>query len=146
MTVINDSDLDDKYWCTTEQVRDRMEIEVGNSEPDFETRIVEATDAIQADWEEATGKDDTEYPSTVPDLLQYATAYLAASEAHLNFAKNVSGDNNGDQRHVFLEKKSEQKFEKWRQQADLSAESSTDDTVSGVEGRRGSLTDDIFTD
>jgi len=139
MTEVTDADLGKEKWCTTEQVRDRFQLEIGNQEPDFEGRIVEATDAIQADWAEATGKaipDDL--PADVPDLLQYATAYEAASQAHLHFAQNISGDNDGDQRHVFLSRKSESMFDRWKKQADLDpgSEQSGDasDTVTGQSG------------
>lgn len=114
MTTITDADLGNKYWATSEQVSDRFKIEVGNQNPDHETRIVEATDAIQADWSEATGKSiPDDLPADVPELLQYATAYLAASQAHLHFAQNVSGENNRDERHVFLEDQSQKMFDRW---------------------------------
>jgi hypothetical protein len=151
MAEVQDADLGDgsnqDYWATTAQVRDRLQIEIKNQEPDFETAIIEATDAMQSRWEGATGKTSGDYPADVPSLLQYATAYLAASEAHLHFAANVSGENQGDQKHVFLENKAEQKFSDWKQQADLDAGSEpagSDDGIGSVSGRRGSLTDDII--
>lgn len=144
MGTITDSDLGDDYWATTEQVQDRIRMEIQNSDPDWDTEINEATDDIQARWEDATGKTDSDYPDPVPKLLQYATAYLAASEAHLHFAANVSGENNGDEKHVFLEQKARQKFEKWRAKADLQAGSDTESSPSTVAGEKGSLTDDIL--
>lgn len=139
MTEITDTDLSDDYWATTEQVRDRFEIEVGNQQPDFEQRIVEATEAIQADWAEATGGAiPGDLPSDIPNLLQYATADLAASFAHLNFAQNVAGQNNDDQRHVFLEQRSEKMFDRWKKKADLDPESEREGEASeDVTGRSG---------
>jgi hypothetical protein len=139
MSVISDSDLGSKYWCTSEQVRDRFELEVGNSDPDFETRIIEATDEVQAQWAEATGKSiPSELPATPPDLLQYAVAYKAASTAHLHFAVNIQSENDGDERHVFLNRKGDTMFERWKDQADLSPESESDGEASGsVTGESG---------
>lgn len=149
VTEVTDSDLGDDHWCTTEQVRDRLELNLNNQEPDYQTRIQEATDAMQSRWEGATGKTADDYPSDIPKLLQYATAYLAASEAHLHFAANVSGDNQGDQKPVFLESKADDKFDLWRQKADLEPgddPTPNDDTdgIANVGGERSSLTDDIF--
>jgi len=137
--AINDSDLGDKYWCTTSQVRDRFNIEIGNSEPDHKQRIIEATDAMQARWAEATGDDiPDDLPSSPDELLQYATAYLAASQAHLHYAQNIQSENNEDQRHVFLEKQADRQFDLWKAKQDLSPESESDgegsETVAGVSG------------
>lgn len=142
MAEITDGDLGEDYWATTEQVRDRFDITVQNSEPDFEQRITEATDAMQADWAEATGKAIPDgLPDSVPDLLQYATADLAASFAHLNFAQNVAGSNQDDQRHVFLEQRSDKMFSRWRQRADVDPGSEqaggASDTVTGLSGTIG---------
>lgn len=139
MTEVTEADLGDKYWCTTSQVNDRFNLEVGNQVPDHETRIVEATDALQADWADATGKavpDDL--PASPPELLQYATAYEAASQAHLHFAQNISGDNQGDDRHVFLEQKAQKMFDRWKAQTGLDAEGEADgeasESVGGLSG------------
>lgn len=115
-------------WCTTAMVRQRLKVEIQNQEPDFETEIGEATDSVQSWWLEATGKPTGEIPDDPHDLLQQAAAYQAASEAHLQFAQNVSGENQGDQRHVFLENKASDKFDEWKARADLSPGSDTSDT------------------
>lgn len=140
--TITDADLSEKYWCTTEQVRERFNLEVGNQQPDLEGRIVEATDALQARWAEATGDDvPGDLPATVPRLLQYATAYKAASLAHLQFAVNIQSENDGDERPVFLERQSDTMFERWKSQTDLSPGSESDgeasESVSGVSGVMG---------
>jgi len=172
MTVINDDEIGIEYWCTTEQVRDRFQIEVGNEQPDHESQIVEATDMLQARVASATGlpqvtdnsdtggvlgNDDgfTLGGSTggtvsvetepgrgvVPPLLQYATAYKAASLAHLKFAVNVQSENDGDQRPAFLNTQADEMFSRWKDRNDLNAESEREneasESVSGVSGVMG---------
>lgn len=149
MSVIGEADLDGDHWATTEDVREEFQIEVGNQEPDFERRIKQATRSIRARWSDTTGKAVTDAPDTmsdIPELLRDATAYLAASKAHLAYAANVSGQNNGDDRHVFLSNEADRAFDDWVQQADLDAEGDAGDDVGigTVSGRRGSLTDDII--
>lgn len=144
MAVIQDADLGDKYWTTTEQVRRRMQLEVQNAEPDYEENIIDATDTVQAWWKEATGLDDADFPDPIPDLIQSATAYMAASEAHLDFAQNVSGENQGDERHVFLEQKAHRKFNNWKAHADLSPESKAKEGIGELGAPRGDLADDII--
>jgi len=139
MSEIKDADLGNKYWCTTQQVRDRFEIEVGNQEPDHEQRIIEATDAMQARWAEATGKTvPDDLPSNVPELLQYATAYEAAYQAHSHYASNIQDNNNDDNRPGRLKSLRDEQFELWRAKEDLTAESEASgeagETVTGRSG------------
>lgn len=140
MPEVTDTDLGDTYWTTTQDVQDEFNLEVSNTEPDHERRIKQATRSMQARWAEATGQEPTaeNLPDDVPELLQDATAYLAASMAHLAYATNVQGSNNGDQRHVFLEQKADQAFEDWKRMEDLSAGSESDgepsETVTGISG------------
>lgn len=140
MAKITTADLGDTYWTTTEDVRDEFNLEIGNQQPDFEKRIKQATRAMQARWAEATGLEPTadNLPADVPDLLQDATAYLAASKAHLAYAKNVSGTNNDDKRHVFLDREADDAFENWKRQADLppgsEPEGEESETVTGFSG------------
>lgn len=140
MPEITESDLGDDYWCTSDDVQDEFNLEVSNTEPDHERRISQATRSMQARWAEATGQEPTDanLPDSVPPLLQDATAYLAASKAHLAYASNVQGSNNGDQRHVFLEQQADAAFEDWKKKEDLSPESEASgeagETVSGVSG------------
>jgi len=149
MAVIGEADLDRDHWATTQDVQDEFQLEVGNQEPDFEKRIEQATRSIRSRWADTTGQPVSEAPDsqdTIPALLRDATAYLAASKAHLAFASNVSGQNQGDERHVFLSREADRAFDDWVQQADLDAEGSTETGagVGSVAGRRGSLTDDII--
>lgn len=143
MPSITESDLGDDYWATSEDVQDEFNLEVQNTEPDHEKRIKQATRSMQARWAEATGQEPTDanLPDDVPALLRDATAYLAASKAHLAYATNVTGSNNDDNRHVFLEQQADEAFEDWKRMTDLSPESEGDgeasDTVTGVSGVMG---------
>jgi hypothetical protein len=137
VNAVLDADLDADHWCTTEDVQDEFELEVGNQELDHAKRIQQATRSMKARWAEATGKPVSEAPATssdIPDLLQDATAYLAASKQHLAFAQNVSGTNDGDQRHVFLEDAADDAFADWKRQADLDPGSESDGEASEVIG------------
>lgn len=138
---ITDDDLGDEYWCTSEDVQDEFELSVQGEAPSHASRIRKATRMIQADWADVTGGD---IPDDLPDitaarngLLRDATAYMAASLAHLKFAQNVQGENDGDQRHVFLEDMAEDTFERWKSVADADPDDDQDGsggTVSGISG------------
>jgi hypothetical protein len=122
-------------WCLTDDVRDDFNIEIQNQEPDFERRIEQATRRVRAWYVDATGQDA---PDTPPDLLRDATSLLAASLAHQKFAQNISGTNDGDERHVFLEDAARDTFEDWKASAEVDPGDDTDgsasDTVSGKSG------------
>lgn len=133
-------------WCLTEDVRDRIRLKVGQDNPDYETEIQEATDSVQSMWSDATGSavDGSDMPTSdaeLDSLLQQATAYMAASEAHLKFSQNVRGGNEDGQRHVFLEDKADDKFDQWKARAELDPEDEDDPDVSGtdLQARTGSL-------
>jgi len=133
-------------WCLTEDVRDRIRLKVGQDNPDWEREINEATDSVQSMWSDATGKQvgSSDMPTTdsdVDDLLQQATAYMAASEAHLKYSQNVRGTNEDGNKHVFLEDKATDKFDQWKTRSDLDPEDADDPGVTGtdVQARTGSL-------
>jgi len=140
MPEVTDADLGDDYWATSPDVQAEFNIEVRNTEPDHERRIDQATRSMQARWAEATGTEPTDanLPDTVPPLLRDATAYLAASKAHLAYAQNVQGSNNDDNRHIFLEQQADEAFEDWKRKEDLTSGSETSgeagETVSGFSG------------
>ena len=143
MSEITEADLGDEYWATSDGVQDEFTLTTSGQEPDHESRIQKATRMVQADWSDATGGI---IPDDLPDitaaqnaLLRDATAYLAASLAHLKFAQNVSGDNNGDQRHVFLESKSSQAFDKWTSVAEVKPDDDTDDSGTDIGGVTGTM-------
>lgn len=146
MSKVTDDDIGTDFWATTDMVQDRFTLEINNQEPTHRERIKEATNSIQADWAAATGKSyPDDVPADPPDLLTYAVADLAASDAHLNFAQNIANENDGDERHVFLENRSERHFKKWKQTANLKSDGRDSDYGPGtVRGRSGSLTDDII--
>lgn len=135
MAEITDNDLGPKYWTTTAAVREEFNLEIGNQEPDLERRIEQATRRMRAKVRDATGQDPPDQP---PDLLNDATAYLAASLAHQAFAANISGENDGDQRHVFLEDMAMDVFDDWTASADIDPGDETDgsasDMVTGISG------------
>lgn len=135
MSTITEADLSVQYWCTSEDVRDEFQLEINNREPDFERRIEKATRRLQAWYEDAAGTDP---PADPPDLLRDATALLAASLAHQAFSQNIAGQNQEDQRHVFLEDAARDTFDDWKVTADLDPESepsgAASDTVQGLSG------------
>jgi len=105
---------------------------------------VEATDAIQADWAEASGGDiPDDFPDPVPDLLQYATAYEAAANAQLQYSQNVTGENSDDQRPADLRSMADRMFDRWTAQADFDPGSEQDgdasDTVTAKSGVIGGV-------
>lgn len=114
MTEITQTDAD--HWTTTEKVRDDVKIQVQNQEPDHEKRIERATRRVRAWYQDASGQEPPDQP---PDMLDDATSLLAASLVHQAFSQNITGDNDGDQRHVFLEDAAQDTFEDWKKQAEL---------------------------
>ena len=144
------TDISADAWCLTSDLTDDAEgiirLKVGQDNPDYEREIKEATDSVQSMWSDATGKsvDSTDLPQSDSDLdslLQQATAYMAASEAHLKFSQNVRGGNEDGQRHVFLEDKAQDKFDQWQTRAELDPEDGDDPDRPGtdISARTGSL-------
>lgn len=135
MTTITKGDLSDDYWCTSEDVQDEFQLEIGNQDPDFEGRIEKATRRVRSWYKDASGDSPPDKP---PDLLRDATALMAASLAHQAYASNIQGENNDDQRHVFLEDSAKDAFEAWKVEAgiDVSGESAGEasETITGKSG------------
>lgn len=120
MAEVTSSDISDELWATSDGVREYIDIPVQGSQKDVEEFIDTATDSIQAKWKRATDGDipgDLPDPSTLEDehpLLVKATELLAASEAHEAEAQNFrSEQDDGQARHVFLERRAESKFRDW---------------------------------
>lgn len=120
MAEVTSSDISDELWATSDGVREYIDIPVQGSQKDVEEFIDTATDSIQAKWKRATDGDipgDLPDPSTLEDehpLLVKATELLAASEAHEAEAQNFrSEQDDGQARHVFLERRAESKFKDW---------------------------------
>jgi len=135
MPTITESDIDAEYWATSEDVRDEFQLEIGNRDPDFGRRITAATRRVRAWYKDAAGE---AAPAAPPPLLRDATALLAASLAHQAFSQNISGDNEGDQRHVFLEDAAKDTFEDWLKAADLEPGDDTADAAGDrVRGKSG---------
>lgn len=144
------TDISADAWCLTSDLTDDAEgiirLKVGQDDPDYERTIQEATDSVQSMWAEATGRQvgSDDMPTTESDLdrlLRQATAYMAASEAHLKFSQNVRGGNDDGDRHVFLEDKAHDKFDQWKGKADLQPEDEDDADVTGtdIQARTGGL-------
>lgn len=120
MAEIDSQDLSDELWATSDGVRTYIDIPVKGSEKDVEPFIKSATDSIQAKWKRAT---DGDIPDDLPDpgtlesdhpLLVKAVELLAASEAHEAEAQNFRSEEDDDQdRTVFLERRSDSKFQDW---------------------------------
>jgi len=117
---VTSSDLDDDRWATSDGVREYIDIPVKGGDKDVEPFITSATDSVQAWWKRAT---DQDIPGELPDpsslesdhpLLVKATELLAASEAHEANAQNFrSEQDEGQDRHVFLESRAKSKFDDW---------------------------------
>lgn len=134
------------HWTTTDMVRDRLRLKVGQDDPDWSTEIKEATDTVQSWWANATGykvgsQDMPTTDSELPDLLQQATAYQAASEAHLKYSQQIRGGNEDGDRHVYLEDKAEDKLDQWKATAELEPEDRDDpsDPTTEARARSGQL-------
>ena len=138
MATITESDLSAEYWCTSEDVQNDYNIEINNEVPDFEGRIKQATRRVQAWYIDASGTPEADVPTDPPALLRDATALMAASLAHQAFSTNITGDNDGDQRHVFLEDAARDTFDDWKSTAELDSGDDTDgsasDEVTGMSG------------
>lgn len=141
MPEVTDADLGADYWTTTEDVRDEFQLEIGNREGDFQKRIEQATRRVRAWYKDAAGEGPPDQP---PALLQDATALMAASLAHQAFSQNIQGDNDGDQRHVFLEDSARDTFDDWVVDADLDAESGASGVASdSITGKSGVIGGDV---
>lgn len=125
MGEISQSDLDDTHWATSDLVRDHVDIPTKGGNTDVESEIESATEDVQSWWKNATDGDvpddlpptDSSDPNQLFDensRLVRATALLAASYAHENRAQQIRSDEEGDRKHVFLERRAEKKFEAWK--------------------------------
>lgn len=143
MTDVTEDDLGTDYWATSDDVQQEFELSVQGEAPSHRGRIEKATRMIQADWSDVTGGT---IPDDLPDvtddqngLLRDATAYLAASLAHLKYAQNVAGENNDDDRHVFLESMADKAFDRWTSVAEVKPDDSQDGSGSDVTGISGTV-------
>lgn len=150
MAEINSADLDDDHWATSDGVREHIDIPVQGDPKDVKTDITSATRSVQARWKEATGGD---IPTDLPDpssieadhpLLVKATELMAASEAHERFAQNFRSDeDDGQSRHVYLERRAESKIEDWVVRKGFGEADTTEEQGSDLPstGRSSSLID-----
>jgi hypothetical protein len=120
MADVTSDDLDNDHWATSDGVHRYIDIPSSGSQKDVETFIESATDTVQAWWKKAT---DGDIPGDLPDgstieddhpLLVKSVELLAASEAHESEAQNFrSEQDEGQARHVYLERRAESKFDDW---------------------------------
>lgn len=137
---------DSEHWCTSEDVRDLIQIPQKGSEKDFEGAIERATNSVQSWYKRETG--DTSLPDagTLDDLLVEATAWLAVSESTFTFGRNFSGQDNGGQRGRVstAEGKAEKKFNEWSDERDVTqSEAATEGEVTDTNAQSGQLIDEF---
>lgn len=135
MTEVTEDDLGADFWATSEDVQDDVQLEIQNEEADHERRIEQATRRVQSWYQDAAAEDPPDDP---PALLRDATSLLAASLVHQAYAQNISGENDGDERHVFLEDSARDFFDDWKTAEELDAGDDTDGSAGDqVGGRTG---------
>ena len=143
MTKVEERDAD--HWCTTEAVRDLIQIPQKGSEKDFEGAIERATNSVQSWYKRETGNTSLPDPGSLDDLLAEATAWLAVSESTFTFGRNFSGDNGGQTGRVnTAEGKAEKKFQEWSDLRDVAeSEAATEGDVTDTKAQHGQLIDEF---
>lgn len=134
---------DGDHWCTSEDVRDLIQIPDKGTERDFQQAIQRATNSVQSWFKSETGKSSLPDAGTLDDLLVEATAWLAASESTFAFARNFSGGDGDTDRTRTAEDKAHKKFNEWSDVNDVSdADNQTNDTADTTSSS-GSLIDEF---
>jgi len=126
----------DEAWATTEDVRDAFSITAQGTEPEYEDEIQDATDTIQAKWKAATGMTSLPDYATLHDLLVQATAYQAVYEYR---SRNLPQESEGQNSRGRFERLSNQKFEAWERQREVSEQNKDDSKSETVSGRSTTL-------
>lgn len=142
MTVKN---ISQDSWAVQSDVADKVQIQERGSEKDYTQEIEEATDTVQSWYIEETDVAESDLPSSdseLPDLLQQATAWEAASEAMFKFSQSVQNGDDSNRDESF-HRKARRKFDDWKSRQDAGKEK-TDTAGTSVGGRSGSLTGDLF--
>lgn len=137
-------DRDGDHWCTSEDVRDLIQIPDKGTERDFEQAIQRATNSVQSWYKAETGKSAVPDAGTLDDLLVEATAWLAASESTFAFARNFSGGNGDSDRTRTAEDKAHKKFNEWSDVNDVSdTDSTAESAATDTTNKSGSLIDEF---
>lgn len=142
MTKVEDRDGD--HWCTSEDVRDLIQIPDKGTERNFQQAIQRATNSVQSWYKAETGDTSVPDAGTLDDLLVEATAWLAASESTFAFARNFSGGDGDTDRTRTAEDKAHKKFNEWSDVHDVSdSEAATDGEATDTNAKRGALIDEF---
>lgn len=132
-------------WTTQDEVAGIVQIQEQGAEKDYQDEIEDATDTVQSWYIRETDTAVDDLPSTdgdVPDLVQQATAWEAASEAMFKFSQSVQQGDDANRDESF-HRKAKRKFDDWVDRRNAGS-SQSDTTSSPTSGKSGSLTDDLF--
>jgi len=142
MTVEN---ISADAWTTQDEVADIVQVQVQGSEKDYQDEIEDATDTVQSWYIRETDTAESDLPSSadeLPDLVEQAVAWEAASEAMFKFSQSVQQGDDSNRDESF-HRKAKRKFDDWLDRRNAGADDS-DVATSSASGRSGSLTGDIF--
>lgn len=132
-------------WTKQSDVADIVQVQEQGAEKDYTDEIGDATDTVQSWYISETDTAESALPSTeadVPDLVEQAVAWEAASEAMFKFSQGVqAGDD--DQRDESFHRKAKRKFADWVDRRNAGPDQD-DASTSTSPAKSGSLTDDIF--
>lgn len=132
-------------WTTQSEVAGIVQVQEQGTEKDYQDEIEDATDTVQSWYIRETDTAVDDLPSSdadVPDLVQQATAWEAASEAMFKFSQSVQQGDDANRDESF-HRKAKRKFDDWVDRRNAGSESS-DANSSPVAGKSGSLTGDLF--
>lgn len=136
--------LSDEHWCLTEDVQTHLKIPDKGSAREFRSAIKSATNSLQAWWKQETGKTELPDASTLDDLLQEATAWLAVSEASFSYSRNFGSDGGDSDRTRTAEDKAHKKFNEWSSLNDVNdGEAATEGEVTDTDAQSGALIDEF---
>jgi len=137
--------IDGDNWTTQSEVADIVQVQQQGTEKDYSQEIGDATDTVQSWYIRETDTAESDLPSTeseVPDLVEQAVAWEAASEAMFKFSQSVQNGDDANRDESF-HRKAKRKFEDWVDRRNAGSEES-DSATSPVAGKSGSLTSDLF--
>lgn len=139
------TDISADAWTTQSEVADKVQVQEQGSEKDYTQEIEDATDTVQSWYIRETDSAESELPATeadVPDLVEQAVAWEAASEAMFKFSQSVQNGDDANRDESF-HRKAKRKFDDWVDRRNAGSDSA-DAASSPTDAKSGSLTDDIF--
>lgn len=137
--------IDGDNWTTQDEVADIVQVQEQGTEKDYTQEIGDATDTVQSWYIRETDTAEADLPDSeadVPDLVEQAVAWEAASEAMFKFSQSVQQGDDSNRDESF-HRKAKRKFDDWVDRRNAGSESS-DSNSSPVAGKSGSLTSDLF--